>query len=152
VEIRLIDASTETCSKPSSGEAPFGPKRQRIQPGQGWLSIDFGLDDILEGFLRQLDLWIGAPRSQRSKEKTSTSMPANYPVFALEIPWRSMNPARRSSIQHEPLPRMDHRQTERGVRVTDLFGVDAAIGKVVQGSGFSSNDVANRLSGKRVLV
>jgi hypothetical protein len=27
------------------------------------------------------------------------------------------------------------------VKVTDLFGVDAAIGRVVQGAGFSSNDV-----------
>jgi hypothetical protein len=31
------------------------------------------------------------------------------------------------------------------LRVTDLFGVDAAIGKVVQGSGFSSNDVVKSI-------
>jgi hypothetical protein len=27
------------------------------------------------------------------------------------------------------------------VKITELFGVDAAIGKVVQGNGFSPNDV-----------
>jgi len=27
------------------------------------------------------------------------------------------------------------------IKVTELFGVDAAIGKVVQGQGFSPNDV-----------
>jgi len=28
------------------------------------------------------------------------------------------------------------------IKITELFGVDAAIGKIVQGNGFSPNDVA----------
>jgi len=36
---------------------------------------------------------------------------------------------------------MDHRAIEGAVEVTDLFGVDAAVAKAMQGQGFAINDV-----------
>jgi len=70
------------------GRSPSSNQRgRRIQPGKAVLkAIDFGLDDILEGFLRQLDLLDWSTTIAKVEGETSTSMPANYPVFALEIP------------------------------------------------------------------
>jgi hypothetical protein len=59
VEIRLIDASTGNLLKTYIGRSPiFGTKETgEHSKGKAVLkAIEFGLDDILEGFLRQLDL------------------------------------------------------------------------------------------------
>ena len=145
VEIRLIDASTGNLLKTFIGRSPlFGTKEAgEYSRGKAVLkAIDFGLDDILEGFLRQLDLldW-------------STT------IAKVEGENLYLNAGKLSGVRigdtleiYEPGKEIFHPNTnlslgwttgklKGALRVTDLFGVDAAIGKVVQGSGFSANDV-----------
>jgi len=145
VEIRLIDGSTGNLLKTFIGRSPiFGTKETgEYSRGKAVLkAIDLGLDDILEGFLRQLDLLDWA---------TSIARVEGENVY--------LNAGKLSGIQigdtlevFEPGKEILHPTTnlslgwttgklKGAVKVTDLFGVDAAVGKVVQGAGFNSNDV-----------
>lgn len=149
VEIRLIDASTGNLLKTFIGRSPlFGTKEAgEYSRGKAVLkAIDFGLDDILEGFLRQLDLldW-----------STTIAKAEGENLY--------LNAGKLSGVRigdtleiYEPGKEIFHPDTnlslgwttgklKGALRVTDLFGVDAAIGKVVQGSGFSSNDVVKSI-------
>ncbi|HLD29534.1 MAG TPA: hypothetical protein VJC03_04270, partial [bacterium] len=105
-------------------------------------AIDFGMEDILEGFLRQLDfldwtttiariegenLYINAGklsglRIGDSLEIFEPGKEVIHPATNLSMGWTT---GRLKGI----------------VRITELFGVDAAIGKPVQGQGFNANDV-----------
>jgi curli biogenesis system outer membrane secretion channel CsgG len=145
MEIRLIDASTGNLLKSFIGRSPiFGTKETgEYSKSKAVLkAIDLALDDILEGFLRQLDLL----------EWTTT-------VAQIEGENLYINAGKLSGLRigdtlevFEPGKEIIHPTTKfslgwttgqlRGIiRITDLFGVDAAIGKVVQGKGFSSDDV-----------
>jgi hypothetical protein len=145
VEIRLVDASTGNPLKTFIGRSPiFGTKEtgENCRGKAVLKAIDFGLDDILEGFLRQLDLLDWA---------TNIAKVDGENIY--------LNAGKLSGVRigdtlevFEPGKEIFHPNTNlslgwttgklRGtVRVTDLFGVDAAVGKIVQGSGFSSNDV-----------
>jgi hypothetical protein len=145
VEIRLIDASTGNLLKTFIGRSPiFGTKETGdYSRGKAVIkAIDFGLDDILEGFLRQLDLL----------DWTTT-------IAKVEGENIYLNAGKLSGIRigdalqvFEPGREIFHSTTnlslgwttgklKGAVKVTDLFGVDAAVGQVVQGAGFSSNDV-----------
>jgi hypothetical protein len=149
VEIRLIDASTGNLLKTFIGRSPiFGTKEAgEYSRGKAVVkAIDFSLDDIVEGFLRQLDLldW-------------STT------IAKVEGENLYLNAGKLSGVRigdtleiYEPGKEIFHPDTnlslgwttgklKGALRVTDLFGVDAAIGKVVQGSGFSSNDVVKSI-------
>jgi hypothetical protein len=149
VEIRLIDASTGNLLKTFIGRSPlFGTKEAgEYSRGKAVLkAIDFGLDDILEGFLRQLDL-----------------LDWNTTIAKVEGENLYLNAGKLSGVRigdtleiYEPGKEIFHPNTnlslgwttgklKGALRVTDLFGVDAAIGKVVQGSGFSSNDVVKSI-------
>jgi len=149
VEIRLIDASTGNLLKTFIGRSPiFGTKESgENSRGKAVLkAIDFGLDDILEGFLRQLDL-----------------LDWNTTVAKVEGENIYLNAGKLSGVRigdtleiYEPGKEIFHPNTnlslgwttgklKGALRVTDLFGVDAAIGKVVQGAGFSSNDVVKSI-------
>ncbi len=145
MEIRLIDASTGNLLKTFIGRSPiFGTKEtgEYSRSKAVLKAIDLGLDDILEGFLRQLDLL----------EWTTT-------VAQIEGENLYINAGKLSGLRigdtlevFEPGKEIIHPTTKfslgwttgqlKGIiRVTDLFGVDAAVGKVVQGKGFSSDDV-----------
>jgi hypothetical protein len=145
VEIRLIDASTGNLLKTFIGRSPiFGTKETGADSrGKAVLkAIEIGLDDILEGFLRQLDFL----------DWTTTIAKVDGETIYL-------NAGKRSGVRigdtfevYEPGKEIFHPNTnlslgwttgklKGAVKVTALFGVDAAVGKVVQGIGFSSNDV-----------
>jgi hypothetical protein len=145
LEIRLIDASTGNPLKTFIGRSPiFGTKEtgENCRGKAVLKAIDVGLDDILEGFLRQLDLldW-----------STTVAKIDGENIY--------LNAGKLSGVRigdtlevYEPGREIFHPNTnlslgwttgrlKGAVRVTNLFGVDAAVGKVVEGSGFSSNDV-----------
>jgi hypothetical protein len=145
VEIRLFDASTGNLLKTFIGRSPiFGTKETgEYSRGKAVIkAIDFGLDDIMEGFLRQLDLL----------DWTTT-------IAKVEGENIYLNSGKLSGIRigdtlevFEPGKEIIHPTTnlslgwttgklKGAVKVTDLFGVDAAVGQMVQGAGFSSNDV-----------
>jgi curli biogenesis system outer membrane secretion channel CsgG len=145
MEIRLIDASTGNLLKSFIGRSPiFGTKETgEYSKSKAVLkAIDLGLDELLEGFLRQLDLL----------EWTTT-------VAQIEGENLYINAGKLSGLRigdtlevFEPGKEIIHPTTKfslgwttgqlKGIiKITDLFGVDAAVGKVVQGKGFSSDDV-----------
>jgi curli biogenesis system outer membrane secretion channel CsgG len=145
VEIRLVDASTGNLLKTFIGRSPiFGTKESgEYSRGKAVLkAIDFGLDDVLDGFLRQLDLldWttsiaridgeniylnagkLSGIRIGDTLEVFEAGKEIFHPNTNLSLGWTSG-------------------RMKGAVRVTDLFGVDAAIAKSVEGSGFRSDDV-----------
>lgn len=145
LEIRLIDASTGNPLKTFIGRSPiFGTKEtgENCRGKAVLKAIDSGLDDILESFLRQLDLleWastvakvdgeniylnagkLSGVRVGDTLEVFEPGKEIFHPSTNLSLGWTTG-------------------KTKGAVKVTDLFGVDAAVGKVVQGSGFNSNDV-----------
>ncbi len=145
VEIRLIDASTGNPLKTFIGRSPiFGTKEtgENCRGKAVIKAIDVGLDDILESFLRQLDLldW-----------STTVAKVDGEDIY--------LNAGKLSGVRvgdtleiFEPGKEILHPNTSLSlgwttgklkgtVRVTHLFGVDAAVGKVVEGSGFNSDDV-----------
>jgi hypothetical protein len=145
MEIRLIDASTGNLLKTFIGRSPiFGTKEtgEYSRSKAVLKAIDLALDDILEGFLRQLDLL----------EWTTT-------VAQIEGENLYINAGKLSGLRigdtlevFEPGKEIIHPTTKLSlgwttgqlkgiIKVTDLFGVDAAVGKVVQGKGFTSDDV-----------
>jgi hypothetical protein len=145
VEIRFIDASTGNLLKTFIGRSPiFGTKEtgEYSRSKAVLKAIDFGLEDILEGLFRQLDYL----------DWTTT-------IAKIEGENLFINAGKLSGLRigdtleiYEPGKEIIHPATKislgwttgqlKGVvRVSELFGVDAAIGKVVQGSGFSPNDV-----------
>ena len=145
MEIRLIDASTGNLLKNFIGRSPiFGTKETgEYSRGKAVLkAIELSLDDIQEGFLRQLDLL----------DWTTT-------IAKVEGENIYLNAGKLSGIRigdtlevFEPGKEILHPTTNlslgwttgklKGVlKVADLFGVDAAVGRVVQGTGFSSSDV-----------
>lgn len=145
IEIRLIDASTGNLLKTFIGRSPIFGTKETGEGSRGKAvlkAIDFGLDDILEGFLRQLDLldWMTT-------------------IARIEGEQLYINAGKLSGLRigdtleiYEPGKEIIHPtakfslgwttgQLKGAVKITELFGVDAAIGKVVQGQGFSPNDV-----------
>ncbi len=145
VEIRLIDASTGNLLKTFIGRSPIFGTKESGEGSRGKAvikSIDLSLEDILDGFFRQLDYL----------DWTTT-------IAKIEGENLIINAGRLSGLRigdtleiYEPGKEIIHPSTKislgwttgqlKGVlRVSELFGVDAAIGKVVQGAGFSPNDV-----------
>ena len=145
VEIRLIDASTGNLLKTFIGRSPiFGTKETgENSRGKAVLkAIEIGLDDILDGFLRQLDLldWtttiakvdgeniylnagkLSGVRIGDTLEVFEPGKEIFHPSTNLSLGWTTG-------------------RLKGAVRITNLFGVDASIGRVVQGAGFSANDV-----------
>ncbi|MDP2855974.1 MAG: hypothetical protein Q8N90_02500, partial [bacterium] len=145
VEIRFIDASTGNLLKTFIGRSPiFGTKEtgEYSRSKAVLRAIDFGLEDILEGLFRQLDYL----------DWTTT-------IAKIEGENLFINAGKLSGLRigdtlefYEPGKEIFHPATKislgwttgqlKGMmKISELFGVDAAIGKVVQGSGFSPNDV-----------
>ncbi len=145
VEIRLIDASTGNLLKSFIGRSPiFGTKEtgEYSRSKAVLRAIDFSLDEILEGFLRQLDLldWtttiakIEGDRLYINAGKLS-GLRIGDTLEIFEPGKEIIHPTTKFSLGWTT------GQSKGAIKVTELFGVDAAIGKVVQGQGFSLNDV-----------
>lgn len=149
VEIRLFDASTGNLLKTFIGRSPIFGTRETGENSRGkavMKAIDLSLDDILEGFLRQIDLL----------DWTTT-------IAKIEGENFYINAGRLSGLRigdtlevFEPGKEIIHPTTNfslgwttgklKGtIRVTELFGVDAAAGKAVQGQGFTVDDVVKSI-------
>jgi hypothetical protein len=145
LEIRLMDASTGNLLKTFIGRSPIFGTRETGEDSKSKAvlkAIELSLDDVFDGFLRQLDLL----------EWTAT-------VARVEGDGLYLNAGKSSGLRigdtlevFEPGKEIIHPTTKfslgwttgqlKGViTISDLFGVDAAIGKVVQGQGFSPDDV-----------
>ena len=145
VEIRLIDASTGNLLKTFIGRSPiFGTKESgEYSRGKAVLkAIEFGLDDILEGFLRQLDLldWTTTIAKIEGENiyLNAGKLSGVRIGDALEVfePGKEIfNPATNLSLGWTT------GKQKGAIKITELFGVDASIGKTVQGQGISPNDV-----------
>jgi len=145
LEIRLIDASTGNLLKTFIGKSPIFGTRETGENSKSRAvlkAIELSLDDIFDGFLRQLDLlewtttvakvdgnnlYLNAGKSSglRIGDTLEVFAPGKeiiHPVTNFSLGWTTG-------------------QLKGVISVTDLFGVDAAIGKVVQGQGFNPNDV-----------
>jgi hypothetical protein len=145
VEIRLIDASTGNLLKTFIGRSPiFGTKETgEYSKGKAVLkAIEFGLDDVLESFLRQLDLldWTttiakieGENIYLNAGKLSGVRIGDTLEVF--EPGKEIFNPTTNLSLGWTT------GKLKGAIKVTNLFGVDAAVGQIVQGAGFSSNDV-----------
>lgn len=145
IEVHLIDASTGNLLKTFIGRSPiFGTKEQgEYSRSKAVLkAIDFALDEILDSLFRQLDIL----------EWTTT-------IAKIEGDNIYINSGKLSGLRvgdtleiYEPGKEIIHPTTKfslgwttgklKGIiRITELFGVDGAVGKVIQGEGFNLNDV-----------
>jgi len=145
LEIRLIDASTGNLLKTFVGRSPiFGTKEagEYSRSKAVLRAIDFSLEENLESLLRQLDyldwttsiakiegeniyLNAGKLSGLRIGDTLEIYEPGKeiiHPVTQMSLGWTTG-------------------QLKGVVKVTELFGVDAAIAKAVQGSGFDLKDV-----------
>lgn len=145
IEVRLIDASTANLLRTFVGRSPIFGTREAGENSRGKAvlkAIEFSLDDLLEGFLRQIDLL----------DWSST-------IARIEGENVYINAGKLSGLRigdvlevYEPGREIVHPKTNvslgwttgqmKGlVRITELFGVDASAGKAVQGAGFDLKDV-----------
>lgn len=145
IEVRLIDASTGNLLKTFIGRSPIFGTKESGEGSRGKAvikAIDLSLEDILDGFFRQLDYL----------DWTTT-------IAKIEGENLFINAGRLSGLRvgdtleiYEPGKEIIHPATKislgwttgqlKGiVRISELFGVDAAIGTAVQGAGFSPNDI-----------
>jgi curli biogenesis system outer membrane secretion channel CsgG len=149
LEIRLIDASTGNLLKSFIGRSPiFGTKEtgENSRSKAVLKAIDLSFDDILEGFLRQLDLleWTttvakteGEKLYINAGKLSGLRIGDTFEVF--EPGKEIIHPTTKFSLGWTT------GQLKGIITISDLFGVDAAIGKVVQGQGFSPNDVVRSM-------
>jgi hypothetical protein len=145
VEVRLVDASTGNLLKTFIGRSPiFGTKEagEYSRSKAALKAIDFSLDDCLDSFLRQLDYL----------DWTTT-------IAKVDGDQIYFNAGKLSGLRigdtleiYEPGKEIIHPQTQFSLgwttgqlkgaaKISNLFGVDAAIGKVLTGNGFDPSDV-----------
>ncbi len=145
VEIRLIDASTGNPLKTFIGRSPiFGTKESgEYSRGKAVLkAIDFGLDDVLDGFLRQLDLLDWTTTIARIDGESIYLNAGKLSGIRIGDTLEIFEPGKEIFNPNTSLSLgWTTGKLKGAVRVTDLFGVDAAVGKSVQGNGFRSDDV-----------
>jgi hypothetical protein len=145
VEVKLVDASTGNLMKTFIGRSPiFGTKEagEYSRSKAVLKAIDFALDELLDGFFRQLDFLEWTTTIARVE---GDSVFINAGKFSglrvgdtLEVyePGREViHPATKISLGWTT------GQLKGAIRVSELFGVDAGVGKVVQGQGFTQDDV-----------
>jgi len=145
LEIRLVDASTGNLLKTFIGRSPIFGTRETGENSRSKAvlkAIDLSLDDIFDAFLRQLDLveWTTTVAKLEGDNLyinagKSSGLRIGDTLQVFEPGKEIINPVTNFSLGWTT------GQLKGVIRVTDLFGIDAAIGKVVQGQGFSPNDV-----------
>jgi len=105
IEVRLVDGSTGNLLRTFIGRSPiFGTKETgEYNRSKAVLrAIEFSLDEVFDGFLRQLDLLDWSTTLAKMKEKNSISMQVKAQDCELETSSRSLSQGRRSFI---PQPR-----------------------------------------------
>ncbi len=145
IEIQLTDASTGNLLKTFIGRSPIFGTRETGENSRGKAvtkALDACLDDIMDGILRYMDLldwtttiakidgqnfYINAGRSSglRIGDTLEVFEPGKeiiHPTTNISLGWTTG-------------------KSKGFIRVTELFGVDAAGGQPVQGQGFSIDDV-----------
>jgi hypothetical protein len=145
VEIRLVDASTGNLLRTFIGRSPiFGTKEtgEYNRSKAVMKAIEFSLDEVFDGFLRQLDLldWSttlakieGEKLYLNAGKLTGLRIGDLLEVF--EPGEEIIDPTTKISLGWTT------GQLKGALQVTDLFGVDAAVAKAIQGQGFAINDV-----------
>ncbi len=145
VEVRLIDAATGNLLKTFIGRSPIFGTKESGEGSRGKAvikAIDFSLEDILDGFFRQLD-YLDWTTTIAKVEGENIFVNAGKlsglrigDILEIYEPGREIiHPVTKISLGWTTGP------LKGTIRISELFGVDAAIGKAVQGSGFSPNDV-----------
>jgi hypothetical protein len=145
IEIQLTDASTGNLLKTFIGRSPIFGTKETGENSRGKAmtkAIDACLDDVIDGILRYMDLldwtttiakiegqsfYINAGRSSglRIGDTLEVFEPGKeiiHPTTNISLGWTTG-------------------KSKGFIRVTELFGVDAAGGQPVQGQGFSLDDV-----------
>jgi hypothetical protein len=145
IEVRLIDASTGNPLRTFIGRSPIFGTRESGEYSRGKAvtrAIELSLDEILEGFIRQLDLLDWSTTVAKTEGDTLYLNAGKLSglrigdVFEIYEPGKEIiHPTTTLSLGWTT------GQLKGAVRITDLFGVDAAAGKVVQGQGFNVNDI-----------
>ena len=145
LEIRLVDASTGNLLKTFIGRSPiFGTKEtgENSKNKAVLKAIELSLDDIFDGFLRQLDLleWTTTVakvdgNSLYLNAGKSSGLRIGDTLEVFEPGKEIIHPTTKFSLGWTT------GQLKGVITISDLFGVDAAVGKVVQGQGFSPDDV-----------
>ena len=145
LEIRLVDASTGNLLKTFIGRSPIFGTRETGENSKSKAvlkAIDLSLDDIFDGFLHQLDLleWTTTVAKVEGDNLyvnagNSSGLRIGDTLEVFEPGKEIINPVTNFSLGWTT------GQLKGVIRVSDLFGIDAAIGKVLQGNGFSPNDV-----------
>ncbi len=145
VEIRFVDASTGNLLRTFVGRSPIFGTRETGEYSRGKAvlkAIDFALEDIMEGFLRQLDLLDWNTTIARIEGETLyinagklSGLRIGDTLEVFELGKEIIHPASKLSLG------WTNGHLRGAIKVTELFGVDAAAAKVVQGNGFNPNDV-----------
>ena len=145
LEIRLIDASTGNLLKTFIGRSPIFGTRETGESSKSKAvlkAIELSLEDIFDGFLHQLDLLEWTTTVAKVEGNTlylnagkSSGLRIGDTLEVFESGKEIIHPVTNFSLGWTT------GQLKGVIRVTDLFGVDAAIGEVIQGQGFNSNDV-----------
>src|SRR4030042_427845 len=145
LEIRLMDASTGNLLKTFIGRSPiFGTREtgENSKTKAVLKAIELSLEDIFDGFLRQLDLleWTTTVakvdgNSLYLNAGKSSGLRIGDTLEVFEPGKEIIHPTTKFSLGWTT------GQLKGVITISDLFGVDAAIGKVVQGQGFNPNDV-----------
>ena len=145
LEIRLMDASTGNLLKTFIGRSPiFGTREtgENSKTKAVLKAIELSLEDIFDGFLRQLDLleWTTTVakvdgNSLYLNAGKSSGLRIGDTLEVFEPGKEIIHPTTKFSLGWTT------GQLKGVITISDLFGVDAAIGKVVQGQGFSPDDV-----------
>ena len=145
IEIRLIDASTGNLLKTFIGRSPIFGTREAGEYSRGKAvlkAIDFGLDEILDGILRQLDLLDWTTTIAKIDGENIYLNAGKLSGIRIGDTFEVFEPGREIFHPNTNLSLgWTNGKLKGAVRITDLFGVDAAIAKSVEGSGFSSDDV-----------
>jgi len=145
VEVRLVDASTANLLRTFIGRSPIFGTRESGEYHRSKAvikAIEFSLDEILESFLRNIDLLDWETTIARIDGETLyinagrlTGVRIGDTLQVFEPGKEIINPQTKVSLGWTT------GQLKGAIRVTDLFGVDASAGKVLQGQGFNMNDI-----------
>ena len=145
VEIRLIDASTANLLRTFIGRSPIFGTKETGENSRGKAvakAIDACLDDVLDGFLRQMDLLDWSTTIARVEGENyyinagrSSGLRIGDTLEVFEHGKEIIHPTTNFSLGWTT------GKLKGTLRVTELFGVDGATAKLVQGQNFSVDDV-----------
>jgi hypothetical protein len=145
IEIRLVDAATANPLRTFNGRSPIFGTRETGENSRGKAvikAIEISLDEVLDGFLRQIDLLDWTTTVARTEGDVLYVNAGKLSGLRIGDTLEVFEPGK--EIFH-PLTKLSlgwtTGQLKGVIRVTELFGVDAATGRAIQGQGFAPNDI-----------